>query len=179
MHPATVAPAVPATVPSVGSRRRGQLFSADMGAMAALTINLGLIAVMLGSFLSGISSHSFLGSSLVSEFDRGFRYRLLAVFSQASFDQAVFIVVSIMLTVAVPAERPSTMRRTALYCASALGVFVAFGALLRAVALITFLGTAAALAVGSTVSALAAIPVAAAATAWAVVLLTRRSDETV
>ena len=152
------------------------MVAADIGAATALAIDVGLVLVMIGSFLNGISSHTFLGSSLVSEFGRGFRFRLLAVFSEASFEQAVVVLLAILLTVAVPAERPSILRRPALFGASALGVYVAIGAVLRAVALMTFLGTAAALAVGSTLSALAAIPVACAATAWASILLTKRPD---
>ena len=163
-----VAPVAPPSPPAAPAG-----WAADIGAGTALAIDIGVILLMIGSFLTGTSSHSFVGSTLISEFDRGFRFRLLAVFSEASFEQAVIVLVAILLTVSVPAERPSVVRRWALAGAAGLGVYIGVGAMLRAVALMTFLGTSAALAVGTTLSCLAAVPVACGASVWAAVLLTR------
>src|SRR5947207_13872618 len=118
-HPATVPAGLPATLEApLPVRRRNHALAADMGAATAMAIDLGLVAVMIGSFLTGISSHTFLGSSLVSEFGRGFRFRLLAVFSQASFEQAIVVLLAVLLTAAVPTDQPSSLRRPALYVAS-------------------------------------------------------------
>ena len=83
------------------------------------------------------------------------------------------MLVAILLTVSVPTDRPSVLRPWAIGGAAGLGVYIAVGAVLRAVALMTFLGTSAALAVGTTLSCLAAVPVAIGASVWAAVLLRR------
>ena len=155
----------------------GPSWLADIGAGLAFAIEVGVLLQFIGSILTGWSSHSFVGSALVSEVERSGRFRLLEVFSPASFEHAVILLVAVLLTVSVPTERPSVMRRPALAFAAFLGFYIAAGATLRAAALLTFLGTSAALALGTTLSCLAAVPVACGAIIWSALLLTRDERE--
>jgi hypothetical protein len=155
----------------------GPRWLADIGAVIALAIELGVLLQLTGSIFISRSSRIFVGSTLVAEAEGGARFRLLEVFSQASFEQAVIVLVAILLTVSAPTDRRSPLRPAALVGAIFLGLYIAVGATLRAVVLMTFLGTSAALALGTTLSCLAAVPVACGAIVWAAVLLARDERE--
>jgi hypothetical protein len=155
----------------------GSRWLADIGAVIALAIELGVFLQLMGSIFVSRSSRIFVGSTLIAEAEGGARFRLLEVFSQASFEQAVIVLVAILLTVSAPTHRRSPLRPAALVGAIFLGLYIAVGATLRAVVLMTFLGTSAALALGTTLSCLAAVPVACGAIVWAAMLLTRDERE--
>jgi hypothetical protein len=163
--------AVPSPAP--GRTAAGGGWFADVGAAMACAIEVGVLLQLVGSLVISRGTRVFVGSSLIAEVDRGIRYRLLEVFGQASFELAVIVVVAILLTVTVPTERRSVLRRPALAAAAGLGLYIAAGATVRAVALMTFLGTSTALAAGTTLRSLAAVPVGCGALAWAATLLAR------
>jgi hypothetical protein len=140
-------------------------------AAVALTIDVAVGLLLFGTFLVGLSGRDFLGATLVSQFDHGFRVRLLSVFGQAAIGPAALLVIAVALAASVRHGVPR-YRRAALAGSAGLGVYVTMGALLRVIVLLTYVGTSATLAIGAALAALAAMPVAAGATIWAAMLIT-------
>jgi hypothetical protein len=154
----------------------GQAMREDPAVVAAFALALGTGLVLLGTVVAGLRANLSSVGNLGNGVTSGFRLRVLAVFDAARLEVAVAPLVGVALlgvtrALLAPAKLAGNLRRPAFIVLGALGAYLSFAAVARAIVLFMLLGRGSGNLLGALIQALAAVPVGAMTTAWCAGLL--------